>query len=100
MKWFQYDNPAFKVKVLDYTYTSEPSINTALPLETSKIKSLLFYLGVILTFGFLWLLTKWSAKKKAIFKTNICSLNEATHFLIHDDDSEGEDTLVERAEKY
>lgn len=74
MKWFEFDNPAFKIKVLDYTYSSEPSINTALPVKKSVLKTILFYVGVILTFGFLWLLTKWSAKKKVIFKTNICSL--------------------------
>lgn len=89
MKWFQYDNPAFKIKVLDYTYTSEPSINTALPLKSSTIKSILFYIGVALTFGFLWLLTKWSAKKKAILCTNICNLDEADMFLIKDEDCEG-----------
>lgn len=74
MKCCEFDNPASKIKVLDYTYSSEPSINTALPLETSKIKTLLFFIGVILSTGFLWLLTKWSDKKKAIFRTKRCSL--------------------------
>lgn len=100
MRWFQFDNPAFKVKVLDYTYTSEPSINTAIPLQTSKIKTVLFILGVILTFGFLWLLSKWSARKRAVFLTTISSLPTATHFLIQDEDSEGEMTLVAREDKY
>lgn len=100
MKCFEFDNPAYKVKVLDYTYTSEPSINTALPLQTSRIKTVLFYLGVLLTLGFLWLLAKWSAKRKAIFRYNICSLDHATHFLIHDEDTEGEETLVERSNKW
>ncbi len=84
MDCFEYDNPAYKIKILDYTYTSEPSINTALPLKTSKLKTLLFYLGVVISLGFIWLLSKWSAKRKAIFTTNICTLSEATHFLIHD----------------
>lgn len=74
MKFFEFDNPAVKIKVLDYTYTSEPSINTALPLKTSKLKTILFYIGVVLTFGFIWLLAKWSAKKRAIFCTTICTL--------------------------
>lgn len=84
MKWFQFDNPAYRVKVLDYTYTSEPSINTVLPLQTSKFKQALFYIGVLLTLGFLWLLSRWSAKRKALFRTNICTLEQATHFLVRD----------------
>jgi hypothetical protein len=87
MKWLEFDNPAYQVKILDYTYTSEPSINTALPVHKSKIKFAFFYVGIIITFGFLWLLAKWSSKKKVIFTTNICSIQNATHFLIHDEDS-------------
>ena len=74
MSCFEYNNPAFKIKILDYTYSSEPSINTALPLKQSKIKLFFFVLGVIISFGFIWLLSKWSAKRKAIFTTVICSL--------------------------
>jgi hypothetical protein len=74
MNIFDYDNPAFKIRVLDYTYTSEPSINTALPLKQSKIKIGLFIIASIVTFGFVWLLSKWSAKRKAIFTTIICQL--------------------------
>jgi hypothetical protein len=100
MKWFQFDNPAYKVKVLDYTYTSEPSINTALPLQTSRLKLLVFYLGVLMSLGFVWLLSKWSAKRKAMFRSSICLLEEATHFLIQDEDNSGEITLVERQDKF
>lgn len=100
MKWFQFDNPAYRVKVLDYTYTSEPSINTALPLQESRAKQVLFYVGVVMTLGFLWLLSRWSAKRKAIFRTNICTFDQATHFLICDEDNGGEMTLVARLDKY
>ena len=89
MNCFEFDNPVFKIKVLDYTYTLEPSINTALPLQRSKLKLALFVITNIFTFGFIWLLAKWSAKRKAQFTTNICHLDEATHFLIHDEDTEG-----------
>ncbi len=84
MSCLEFDNPAFKIKVLDYTYTSEPSINTALPLKQSKIKTTLYIIAIIATFGFAWLLSKWSAKRKAMFTSTICQLEEATHFLIHD----------------
>ena len=87
MDCFQFNNPAFKIKVLDYTYTSEPSINTALPLKVSKIKIAIFVIATIVTFGFVWLLAKWSAKRKAIFTRTICQLEEATHFLIFDQDT-------------
>lgn len=99
MNYFDFDNPGSKIKVLDYTYSSEPSINTALPLKQSKIKITIFVLAVLASFGFVWLLSKWSAKRKALFTYFICSLEEATHFLIHDEDVEGETTLVERANK-
>ena len=75
MNCFDFDNPAFKIKVLDYTYTSEPSINTALPLQKSKIKIAIFSLLTIITFGFVWLIAKWSAKRKAQFTSNICHLD-------------------------
>jgi hypothetical protein len=88
-----------KIKVLDYTYTSEPSINTALPLKTNRLKQIVYYLCVVLTFGFVWLLTKWSAKKKAIMTASVSSLEEATYLLIHDDDTEGEETIVEKMKK-
>jgi ribosomal protein S15P/S13E len=100
MKWFQFENPAYRVKVLDYTYTSEPSINTALPVQASRTKQALFYLGVLVTLGFLWLLARWSAKRRAIFRTNICLLEHATHFLVRDEDNGGEMTLVERTDKF
>lgn len=74
MKCFSFDNPGFTIKVLDYTYTSEPSINTALPLKWSRLKIGLFIVATILTFGFVWLLGKWSAKRKAMFTSNVCHL--------------------------
>lgn len=74
MNCFGFDKSAFKIKVLDYTYTSEPSINTALPLKRSKIKIAFFVVAVLATFGFVWLLSKWSAKRKAIFTCTICQL--------------------------
>lgn len=86
MSWFEFDNPAFKIKVLDYTYSSEPSINTALPLKKHNLKTALFVLTVLASLGFTWLLAKWSAKRKALFTCLLCPLEEATHFLIHDQD--------------
>ena len=70
--------------MLDYTYSSEPSINTALPMVTSKIKTAIFILTSILSFGFVWLLAQWSGKRKAMFTCLVCSLQEAELFLIHD----------------
>ncbi len=69
-----HNNPAFKLKILDYTYTSEPSISNALPLKRSKIKFSLYILLILITFGFIWLLLKWSNKRKAIFLYNVCTL--------------------------
>jgi hypothetical protein len=94
MSWYDFDNPAYKIKVLDYTYTSEPSINTALPLKRNTIKLILYYIGIIITAGFLWLICKWSDKRKAFFTSIICNLDEATHFLIEDEDLGGEITLI------
>jgi hypothetical protein len=74
MNCFNFDNSAFQIKILDYTYTSEPSINTALPLKYSKIKIAIYVLAVIATFGFVWLLGKWSAKRRAIFTCTVCQL--------------------------
>jgi hypothetical protein len=99
MNCFEFNNPAFKIKVLDYTYTSEPSINTALPLKRSTFKTVLFVIATIISFGFVWLLGKWSALRKAMFTCNICQLEEATHFLIHDEDTEGETAIVARENK-
>ena len=73
-KWWDFDDPSLKIKVLDYTYSSEPSINTALPLVYSKIKAVFFYLAVVASFGFVWLLAQWSARRRAMFTYLVCSL--------------------------
>lgn len=82
MRLFKHQNPEYKTKILDYTYTSEPSINSALPLRTTTAKLVFFIFGCLVSFGFLWLIARWSSKKKAIFLYNVCDVGQATHFLI------------------
>lgn len=93
-------DPSYKIKILDYTYTSEPSINSALPLQFSKIKLIFFLLGCIISSGFLWLLSKWSAKKKSIMLYNVCDVEEATAFLVEEEDVVGGSTIVERGDMF
>ena len=73
-QWIKHNNSAYKFKILDYTYTSEPSINSALPIKFSNIKFIFYIIGILLSAGFLWLLVKWSSRKKAIILFNVCSL--------------------------
>ena len=74
MRLFKHSCPEYKIKILDYTYTSEPSINNALPLNFNKTKFILFVIGCVISFGFLWLLASWSAKKKAILIYDVCEV--------------------------
>lgn len=69
---FSHYNKHYHYKILDFTYTSEPMINHALPIKKSMPKLVFFIIGCIITFGFLWLLTKWSASKKALLLFNVC----------------------------
>jgi hypothetical protein len=93
-EWIPHNNLAYKFKILDYTYTSEPSINNALPLKNSNIKLVFYIIGVILSAGFLWLFVKWSSKRKAIILFNVCNLEEATHFLIEEEDVVGGSKII------
>ena len=93
-------DPSYKIKILDYTYTSEPSINSALPLQFSKLKLIFFLIGCIISSGFLWLLSKWSAKKKSIMLYNVCDVEDATAFLIEEEDIVGGSTIVERGDMF
>jgi len=86
----------YEIKILDYTYTSEPSINIALPLSFSKIRTTIFVVMCLATLGFLWLLAKWSSKRKAFFMYSVCGPAEATHFLIREDEIIGGCTIIER----
>lgn len=99
MSWLQVNNAAFKIKILDYTYTSEPEVNTALPLKRSSFKLGLFVIACVLSLGFFWLLAKWSDKRQAIFLFVVCSLEEATHMLIEEEDDDGS-TIVPKISKY
>jgi hypothetical protein len=99
-EWIPHNNPTYKFKILDYTYTSEPSINSALPLKSSTIKFVLYMIGVVLSMGFLWLLVKWSSKRRAVLLFNVCSLEEATHFLIEEEDVVGGSKIIQRIDKF
>ena len=74
MRVFKHNQPENKIKILDFTYTSEPSINTALPLSFSKIRLAIFIISCICTLGFVWLLAKWSSRKKAILLYSVCDV--------------------------
>lgn len=81
---FKHYNKHYHYKILDYTYTSEPLISNALPLKKTMWKLVFFIIGCIATFGFLWLLTKWSSSKKALLLFNVCAIIEADYFLIRE----------------
>ena len=100
MRLFKHSCPEYKIKILDYTYTSEPSINNALPIVINKTKLVFFVIFCLLSSGFLWLIAKWSSKKKAILLYNVCDAFEATHFLIEEEDIVGGSTIVDRFDKY
>ena len=100
MRLFKHSCPEFKIKILDYTYTSEPSINSALPLKFNTTKFVFFVIGCLLSSGFLWLIAKWSSKKKAILLYDVCDVYEATDFLIEEEEVIGGSTIVERFNKY
>ena len=71
-----------------------------MPLKLSIIKFVLFIIGSILSSGFLWLLSKWSATKKAIFLYTVCSVEEADSFLIEEEDIVGGSTIVKSGEMF
>lgn len=100
MRLFKHSCPEYKIKILDFTYTSEPSINSALPLTVSTVKLVFFVIGCLLSSGFLWLIAKWSSKKKAILIYDVCDVDDATSFLIEEEGIVGGSTIVDRYNKY